>query len=396
MKRGTAVAALGLGAAAAGWLGFSSLAGGGESADPRASRTGPTATVARQTLVARELVDGTLGYADSRTLVNRLEGSGDASGGDGGNAGGAGGAGGDPGGGGAGGGSSGTLTRTARPGSVVRRGGVLYWLDGEPVLLMYGSTPAYRTLKDGVADGRDVEQLEANLAALGFYPGIVDEEFTTSTASAVADWQESEGLEETGRVELGRVVFHPSARRLGARKTPVGQALAEGGEVLETTSTRRVVKVELDVAKQSYARRGDGVRVTLPGGSTVRGRITRVGHVAHAKSGSGAGGSEGDPELVVDISIALRSARRGGGYDQAPVSVALASEKRRNVLVVPVEALLARRGGGYALELAGSGRHEPTAGSGRLVPVRTGLFADGLVAVGGRGVQQGTRVRVPE
>lgn len=390
MRRPTAIAALGLGAAAAGWLGFSSLAGGDDGAEPRASRTGPTATVARQTLVARELIDGTLGYADARTLVHRLEGSGGSSGGDGGDSGGAGsGSGGGDDGGSGGGGSSGTLTRTARPGSVVRRGGVIYWADGEPVLLMYGSTPAYRTLEDGIADGADVEQLEGNLAVLGFDPGIVDERFTSSTTSAVEDWQESQGLDETGQVELGRVVFLPSARRVGARKTPVGQALAEGGEVLDTTSTRRVVKVELDVAKQASARRGDSVRVTSPGGATVRGRITRVGHVAHAKSGSGGdrGDGSGEQELVVDVSISLRSTLGTRGYDQAPVSVALASEQRRNALVVPVEVLLARRGGGYAVELAGSGR---------LVPVRTGLFADGLVTVAGRDIHEGTRVRVPE
>jgi peptidoglycan hydrolase-like protein with peptidoglycan-binding domain len=390
MRRRTAIAALGVGAAAAGWLGFSSLAGGDDAAEPRASRTGPTATVARQTLVARELVDGTLGYADARTLVHRLEGSGGSSGGDGGDSGGAGGGSGGGGDGGSGGGgNSGTLTRTARPGSVVRRGGVLYWVDGKPVLLMYGSTPAYRTLKDGVAEGPDIEQLEENLAALEFDPGIVDEDFTSSTTSAVEDWQESQGLEETGQVELGRLVFFPSARRVGARKTAIGQALAEGGEVLDTTSTQRVVKVELDVAKQSSARRGDGVRVTLPGGATVRGRITRVGHVARAKSGSGgdAGNGSGDQELVVDLAISLRSTRGTRRYDQAPVSVALASERRRHALVVPVEALLARSGGGYAVELAGSGRR---------VPVRTGLFADGQVAVAGQGIREGTRVRVPE
>jgi peptidoglycan hydrolase-like protein with peptidoglycan-binding domain len=272
----------------------------------------------------------------------------------------------------------------------VRRGGELYWMDAEPVLLMYGSTPAYRALQEGVADGEDVEQLEANLAALGFDPGVVDEHFTSSTTAAVENWQRSKGLDETGQLELGRVVFLPGARRIGARKTPVGQALADGSEVLETSSTRHVVEVELDVEKQAYARRGDRVRVTLPGGATVRGRITSVGQVAHAKSGSGGGGaSEGsdDQELVVDVSIALRTARGTRRYEQAPVSVALASERRRNALVVPVEALLARRGGGYALELAGSGR---------LVPVRTGLFADDLVAVAGRGIHDGMRVRVAE
>jgi peptidoglycan hydrolase-like protein with peptidoglycan-binding domain len=392
MTRRTAVGALAVATAAAGGLGVSALAGGDDPAKPSSRRAGPTATVARQTLVARELVDGMLGYADARTLVNRLEGSGGSSEGDGGNTGAGGeggGASGDGGsGGGGGGGGAATLTRTARLGSVVRRGDPLYWVDGDPVLLMYGSTPGYRTLKDGIADGPDVEQLEENLAALGFDPGIVDEEFTSSTTSAVEDWQESQGLEETGQVELGRVVFLPSARRVGARKTAIGQALAESGEVLDTTSTRRVVKVELDVAKQSFARRGDGVRVTLPGGKTVRGRITRLGNVAHAKSGSrGGGDGSGDQELVVDVTIALRSTRGTRRYDQAPVSIALASEQRRNALVVPVEALLARRGGGYAVELAGSGR---------IMPVRTGLFADGLVTVAGRGIHEGTRVTVAE
>ena len=373
MRRRVVVAALAVGAAGACWLAVSSLAGGEETAKRATSSAGATAVVTRQTLVARELVDGTLGYADSRALVNRRGGAGGSSGGD-------------PR---SGGGGSPTLTRTARPGSVARRGDPLYWLDGEPVLLMYGSTPAYRTLRAGVADGPDVEQLEANLVALGFYPGTVDEEFTSTTAEAVRDWQESVGLEETGRVELGQVAFLPGPRRIGARRATVGQALAEGAEVLETTSTRRVVKVELEVAKQSLARRGDGVRVTLPGGATVRGRITRVGHVAHAKSGSGDGsdpGGSGEQELVVDVSVALRSPHGLGRYDQAPVSVALASERKRGALTVPVEALLARRGGGYAVELARSGR---------LVAVRTGLFADGLVAVSGRGIRPGTRVAVP-
>jgi peptidoglycan hydrolase-like protein with peptidoglycan-binding domain len=379
MSRRAAAAALALGVAAAGGLALAALAGGDEAPRQRASRAGATATVTRRTLVARELVDGTLGYAGARTVVNRLGGSGDSTGGDAGSAPGSGGA------------DSATLTRTATPGSVVRRGGALYWLDGEPVVLMYGSTPAYRTLRQGVSDGADVAALEANLAALGFDPGTVDEEFSSSTAAAVRDWQESVGLDETGRVELGQVVFLPGARRIGAKRTAIGAAAAEGSEIIETTSTSRVVKVELDAAKQSLARRGESVRVTLPGGATVRGRIARVGHVAHSKSGSGgggdAGGGSGDEELVVDVSIVLRSTRGIRRYDQAPVSVALASERRRNALVVPVNALLARRGGGYAVELVPGGR---------VVPVRAGLFAGGLVAVSGSGIRPGTRVAVPE
>jgi hypothetical protein len=191
----------------------------------------------------------------------------------------------------------------------------------------------------------------------------------------------------------GRVFSRPAPRRVGERKASAGQVLGDGAEVLETTSTRRVVKVELDVSLQALVRKGAGVEVTLPGGRTVRGRITRVGRVAREKDAgegaadpSAAGGST-DQELVIDVTVVLRSRKGIGRLDQAPVSVGIARESKRNALTVPVDALLARRGGGYAVELAGSRR---------IVPVETGLFASGLVEVSGAEVRAGTRVVVPE
>ncbi len=286
---------------------------------------------------------------------------------------------------------SGTVTALPRPGSVVRRGGALYRVDGEPVVLMYGATPAYRDLQLGVEDGHDVRQLEHNLAALGFDPGTVDTEFTSTTAAAVTDWQESAGLPETGAVELGRVVFLPGARRIGEHHTSVGSVLSEGSEVLDTSSTRRVVTIELDAALQSLARKGDRVEVTLPDQSAVRGRIADVGRVAREKEGTDAAdpgaGAGAEQELVIDVTVRLRSARGIGRLDEAPVSVGLAQESSKNVLAVPVEALVARRGGGYGVELA-AGR--------RVVPVETGLFAGGYVEVKGTGIREGARVVVPD
>jgi hypothetical protein len=284
---------------------------------------------------------------------------------------------------------SGTVTALPRPGSVVRRGGTLYRVDGEPVVLMYGATPAYRDLQRGVEDGRDVRQLERNLAALGFEPGTVDTEFTSTTAAAVTDWQEAAGLPETGTVELGRVVFLPGARRIGEHRTSVGSVLSAGSEVLDTSSTRRAVTIELDAALQSLAREGDRVQVTLPDQTTVRGRIADVGRVAREKEGSDAdeGAPGAEQELVIDVTVRLRSARGLGRLDEAPVSVGLAQESRKNVLAVPVEALVARRGGGYGVELAGDRR---------VVPVETGLFAGGYVEVKGSGIREGALVMMPD
>ena len=57
---------------------------------------------------------------------------------------------------------------------------------------------------------------------------------------------------------------------------------------------------------------------------------------------------------------------------------------------MPVDALLALAGGGYAVEVAAGRVHH-------LVAVTPGLFddADGLVQVSGRGLAAGQRVVVP-
>ena len=280
---------------------------------------------------------------------------------------------------------TGTLTSMARAGSVVQRGGVLYRLDGDPIVLMYGSTPAYRALKAGVADGADVRELEQNLAALGFDPGTVDETFTSTTAAAVSDWQDSVGLDQTGAVELGRVVFMPGARRIGEHNASVGTVLSSGGEVLDTSSTKRVVSVPLDATKQSLAHEGAKVTVTLPDGGIVRGRISSIGRVAREDS-SGSSDPNAEKQLVIDVTVELRSNRGIGRLDEAPVGVGLAEQSRRHVLSVPVNALLARRGGGYGVELADSHR---------IVAVEAGLFAGGYVEVSGSGIREGTRVVVP-
>jgi multidrug efflux pump subunit AcrA (membrane-fusion protein) len=62
----------------------------------------------------------------------------------------------------------------------------------------------------------------------------------------------------------------------------------------------------------------------------------------------------------------------------------------RNVLVVPVAALLSQASGGYVVEVVGTGNTR------RYVPVTTGIFddADGLVQVTGA-LTPGQRVVVP-
>jgi hypothetical protein len=84
------------------------------------------------------------------------------------------------------------------------------------------------------------------------------------------------------------------------------------------------------------------------------------------------------------VTITLDTRVKGGGLDQAAVSVNFAQARARNVLSVPVTALLATAGGGYAVQEAATPH--------RLIPVTTGLFAAGYVQISGPGIYPGLPV----
>ncbi|HEX2024434.1 MAG TPA: peptidoglycan-binding protein, partial [Acidimicrobiales bacterium] len=227
-------------------------------------------------------------------------------------------------------------------------------------------------------------QLEQNLVALGFATEqevTVDEEFTSATAAAVRRWQKALGVEQTGAVELGEAVFLPGAVRVSELKAGKGSPAGQG-PVLAATGTSRIVSVDLAASKQSLARVGDKVEVKLPDGRTTTGTIASVGT---AVTTTGQGDSA---EQVVTVTVALDDPAATGRLDQAPVRVGIVSDSRKGVLAVPVNALLALAEGGYGVRVV-------DAGGSRIVAVKTGLFAKGMVEVEGEGLAEGMDVEVP-
>jgi membrane fusion protein, multidrug efflux system len=345
------------------------LGGAGSGADGEASAAsvagGYTGTVERRTLAEQLTAGGTIGYAGEATVLARL---------------------------------SGTVTALPKVGAVIRRGGRLYALAGEPVLLMYGAVPAYRTLAEGVGEGRDVEQLERNLKALGYDPGVVDEHFTSATAAAVRAWQESLGLEATGEVVLGRVAFMPGPQRVGELLATLGEGLGgegggEGGSgegseapsvpVLRTSSTRRIVSAGLEADQQSIAHRGQKVEVVLPGGGEVPGRVTGVAAVEASAGDLPEAGEESEPRVVATVAVTGR--HRIPALDGASVNVKFTERVRRDVLSVPLTALIAIGGERFAVYVV-------EGGAGHRVVVTPGLGADGYVEVAGKGLRAGMTV----
>jgi peptidoglycan hydrolase-like protein with peptidoglycan-binding domain len=323
-------------------------------AAPAAAGPGATATVGRGTISATDSWDGTLEYGAPVTVKSS---------------------------------AGGTITRLVRQGATVERGDELYRVNERPVTLLYGAVPMYRDLAPGDA-GVDLKQLETNLAKLGYDGFTVDNAYTGSTAEAVRAWQADIGAERSGTVARDDVVFVPAGGRVDALRVSVGDVLRPGVPVLDITGTDQVASLEVDIDDRDRFDIGAKATVVLPGGDEVPGTVSamRVVKTASGDSSEGIGGGTTDSQSIIEVEVALNEAT--DELVGAPVEVVVAIDKRADVLLVPVNALLALAEGGYGLEVVrGDGTTE-------IVRVDTGLFADGKVEVQGAGIAKGTVVGV--
>jgi hypothetical protein len=152
-------------------------------------------TVQRRNLVETDTESGTLSYNRPQTVYNRL---------------------------------SGTVTWLPVVGQKIRPGQTLYKVNGAPVLLMDGTTPAYRDLSPSDSDGADILELNRNLVRLGFNASniTVDDVWQAATTEGVDLLQESLGETATGTLTLGQIVFLPGAQLVTTVDGTLGAANA--------------------------------------------------------------------------------------------------------------------------------------------------------------------------
>ncbi len=248
-------------------------------------------------------------------------------------------------------------------------------------------------------------QLDRNLIALGYGAGlVVSDYFTGATAYAVGLWQAARGLPVTGTVPLGQVAYAPGPLRITGVTPVPGSPPQPGTAIATATSPVPVVIAAVPVGQEYLVKAGDAVTVTLPDGvSTTPGVVTSLSSVASAASpnagsppdGSTASQGPGGGQDTVQMTVRFTRPADTGHLDQAPVSVNIVSAQARDVLAVPVSALVALAGqgngevgGGYAVDVV-------QGGTAHLVAVQTGLFAQTLVQVSGPGLTAGLRVEVP-
>ena len=347
-RRKLAVPAVLVATAAAGAVTAVAVRGGVAAAAPPSPVRLSTTEIVRTDLSTTTLTAGTLGYAPTSPLVNGL---------------------------------AGTYTWLPAAGASIAPGQVLYEVDNQQVVLMAGGLPAWRPFELGMPPGPDVSQLQRGLIDEGDAMGLLSAptgHFDQLTADAVARWQARHGYPVTGQILRGEVVFLPSAIRVGALATAMGEGAAPGAQPYQVTTDQRMVTVPVS-PNLPPVQVGEPVSIVLPTSATTPGKVVAITPLADGANGA-------SEQLVVQPG---QPAATGSGSG-VQVQVSLSVQSVHGVLAVPVTALLVMRAGRYGLEIV------TPAGAHRVVPVTAGIFAGGRVQVSGHGISAGEKVVVSQ
>ncbi|MGZ0193324.1 MAG: peptidoglycan-binding domain-containing protein [Acidimicrobiales bacterium] len=278
--------------------------------------------------------------------------------------------------------SQGIVTWAPDQDDVLAVGDTAVRVDNRPVTLAAGTTPLYRELRvvgsserDEAGDrlghqtGDDVAQLQQFLVDEGFDDDgrlEVDADFGPSTKRAVQDWQEAVGHPATGRVDRSQLVFVD--RDLVVEQAPaVGQPFT----ALTMTEPARTVTATVAAAKRSFFAEGATVDLETDG-NHLDGTVTDTTRTT---------GPDGTTAYEIEISI---DAELADGVES--VDVTATKTIATNVLTVPVRALLALAGGGWAVEV-------PVPNGTELRRVELDQVVDTTASI--TGIDEGTEVVVP-
>jgi hypothetical protein len=299
--------------------------------------------------------------------------------------------------------AAGVVTSVPEAGTDLGRGSILFEVDSEPVVLLYGDLPIWRSLSRSSDDGPDILQLETNLAALGYTADgnmTVNEDFTYYTGVALKAWETDVGFSSPDTTfDSSEAVYLPGVVRVDSASTrgtvatsgatvlsvavveDVNDAVVGDHEVTSESAPTQEVSLQVATSDQSLFAAGMAVEVELADASTVAGTVSAVGQtVKRVNSGP-------NSELYVDVTVAV-SDESGTGLVEGPVTVHVPSETVTAALMVPVRALVALAEGGYAVQV------QADDGTTTYVGVKTGVFSDGWVQVTGD-VATGDMVLVP-
>jgi peptidoglycan hydrolase-like protein with peptidoglycan-binding domain len=321
------------------------LARGGSDSSTSTNASYSTSTAAVRDLTRTETLTGVVAYKDLRDLSSP---------------------------------QTGIITHLPAVGQDLKSGDVLMSINDAPVVLLNGPVPAWRDMKPGMADGTDVQQLESSLLALGYGKAAPDTHWDANTTAAVKQFQAKVGAPVDGALSLGEVVFTSGNVHVAKLDGHVGGLATPDQSVLAVQSTDRVVLLDLDPLNRDLIIVNIPVQVELPSGDKAPGKITAVSTTLQTNA---------DGKNVFSVTVTLDNPSGVSSLALAPVTVHYVATVAKQVLSVPVSAIIGVPGGGYAVDTVDA--------STKRIPVQLGAWGDGYVQVTGE-LPVGTTVEVPK
>jgi hypothetical protein len=155
----------------------------------------------------------------------------------------------------------------------------------------------------------------------------------------------------------------------------VGDTLQAGSPVLTIGSEQRIIVAGIDATEAGSWTPGSTVELEWADGTTTQGTVYGVGRDV----------TDGQVELIVAVGTGDSGVgqRRSG----AQATVTLVDARRDGVIAVPVAAII-DDGGSPAVRIAQPNQPD------QLVPVETGLVADGWIEIT-TGLHGGEQIRLP-
>lgn len=202
----------------------------------------------------------------------------------------------------------------------------LFEVDAAPLVALVSRLPLYRDLEEG-DEGHQVEVLEQALIAADYDPGPDDGVFGEQTAEALTDFQEDNGIEETGRLLRARTLWVPPGGQVTAVDVRPGDSVSPGTPLASVAvPDRLVVNAEIDQADVARVEQGAPAAVTLDAlDAQLNGTVERVALMP---------GEEGTYTATVQLDDppdALRAGMEG--------TARIVAERREDVVVVPSGAV---------------------------------------------------------
>lgn len=249
-------------------------------------------------------------------------------------------------------------------GSPVVSGTVLLAIDGRPMVAVIGAQPFWRSL--AMSDvGPDVRELNDVLRSAGL-PAPEDDQFTAQTAAALRRWQTLHGAPADGRLELNDLAVITDPARVGAVTIAVGEFVAPGSALLRLQGSQAHVALAVTPTDRTRISQGQSALIQL---ATSNEQLPATVSAVDESPTLSAQGAQSYGATITPASALA-------GRDGTPVSAVIVISEARDVLCVPLAAVISDGTGQPAVRVR-------EARGTRIVAIRTGISEGAYVEVTG-------------